>query len=212
MRGAVVWLLAAGIIVVATAPAAACDYVPALSVDEVAGAGPGGELERVLLQNRTLRGVVEHEVVARAPALVPLTSGGARAVVVRLWGEGSEEIADLPVVSEVRVPYLGDGGMSCDFPGTALAGAGVLSAVVDDEVRVWREPIGPEDLVHHFADGVPDEARARLDEAFGAPVVHEVTTLTRTRAHVAVWWPHALAVAMVAVVVVVVRRRLRGAR
>jgi len=127
---------AVAIALLAVAPAAAygCDYSATLSVDEVAAAGPGGDVD-VDGQTVMIVGVAEYEVTASSWALIPVTSARARGAMVRSWGDAPA--GDGPVVPSGLVPYLGGYGSSCGAFGPAWAYQPTSTERLRDTLAVW---------------------------------------------------------------------------
>jgi hypothetical protein len=177
-------------------PAAACDYAPALTVESVAAAGPGGDVPFFGREVPVL-GVQEHTVLARAPAFVPFTSQRSVYARVRTWGQPDGDRDDMAPGPAGVSPYFAGIGDSCGGYETPPRGAAVLNALVDDGIEVNRYTIGPEEYVFHFPDGPSEAQRAALDDAFGPATLYEVGASDRIAAVARVWWPHALTVALV---------------
>jgi hypothetical protein len=187
-------------------PAFACDYAPALTVDEVLAAGPGGSVP-FFGRQATLVGVVEHQVTATSPTLIPVTSARVSTTRIRSWGQAESDMDHIPVEPRGQVPYLGGLGDSCGPFRAPPEGASIVTALVSDGEEIDRASIGPESYVFHFAEGLTDDTRNRLDESFGAGEVYETGLATRIRAAAVVWWPHVIAaVSLLAAVVFTVRR------
>lgn len=208
------WLLAAalvGLTLTGNSTALACDYAPALSVDEVLAAGPGGTVP-FFGRQVTLVGVVEHRVAATSPALIPITSARVGTTRVRSWGQPDSDMDHIPVEPPGEMPYFGGMGSSCGPVPTPPHGASILKALVLDGNETDRTSIGPESYTFHFPGGLTDETRHRLDETFGPAEVYDLGLVTQIRVAAGVWLPHAFAVLAALVVLVGTVRRVRAHR
>lgn len=203
---ALVVLAAAG-----SSPALACDYAPALTIDEVVAAGPGGTVP-FFGRQATLVGVVEHQVTATSPALIPVTSARVGTTRVRSWGHAESDMDHLPVTPPGQMPYIGGIGDSCGGFRAPPRGASIVKALVSDGNEIDRRTIGPESFTYHFAEGLTDETRDRLEDSFGGAEIYEFGLPARLRIAAGVWLPHILAVMCLFAAVVIVYKRVRGRR
>lgn len=208
------WPLAAALVVLTltgSSVALACDYAPALSIDEVVAAGPGGTVP-FFGRQVTLVGVVEHQVAATSPALIPITSARVATTRVRSWGHPDSDMDHIPVEPPGQMPYFGGVGSSCGPFRAPPQGASILTALVLDGDETDRTSIGPESYTFHFAGGLTDATRDRLDGTFGPAEVYDVGLIARVRVAAGVWLPHTLTVLAVLAILVSRVRRVRARR
>ena len=196
------------LVVGVSGPAQACDWAPALAVEDVAAAGPGG-LVPFFGREVPVVGVVEYTVAAHAPALVPVTSQRSGFLRVRSWGRAQSDFDHLPPAQAGRAPYIGGIFSSCGGLRTPPADATILVALVEDGPEIDRRTIGPEAFVYHFAEGIGEDTRDDLEAAFGPATVYDHGLGERLGVTASVWTPHLLVgggLLALGVYLVVVRR------
>ena len=132
-------------------------------------------------------------MVATSPALIPITSARVATIRIRSWGQSESDMDHLPPSPAGHAPYLGGFADSCGRFRPTPQGASVVKALVVDGDEIDRRTIGPESFVFHFADGLSDQTRERLDDRFGSSQVYDIGPATRLRVAAAVWWPQTLA-------------------
>lgn len=196
-------------VVLVPSPAMACDPAPGLPLDEVAEAGPHRLVPHEGIEVR-VRGIVEHRVAWRAPALIPFTSQRASYLPVRSWGQHPAELP-APPGQRASIPYVGGLGSSCGPIEMPAPGSSVLRPLLDrdDVVGQYVSRAGhPFQQTHD--GGLGDEDVAALTVAFGDPVVYEPGVERRLSAFLSAWGPHVIVFAAGALAVtVMVRGRAR---
>lgn len=178
-------------------PAAACDWAGWPPLDAVMDAASQGRPLSHFTDGEQVVGVQEVEVIARAPALPPVTSSRAGSAVVRSWGEdvGARQALNPPRAPYVPFSSIGRYGRGCSPPTHPPVGDRVLTVSVQD-------PDGTPDayLIEMPAGTTIEDVAPQFETALGASSTAAVSATQRLAAVAYAWWPLAITFGLLAFV------------
>jgi hypothetical protein len=186
-------------------PPAHCDPPPAVPLAQAAARAGQPSADG------TVVGVVEQQVIARAPRLGPAVYARSVVAATRWWGAAPPR-EQRREVTPLQAPLFPSGEILCEEATTDPAGT--VRYLLLRQPAPARFTAADRVLLQSGKTAGPlsTQEAALLAATFGQPTRAPPGTLAILRASLGLWWPHLALVALIAAAVVAVVRGLRPSR